>query len=196
MAMQRQTAKEKVISAAQQLMVGQGYTATTVDEIVAAAGVAKGSFYHAFVSKEALALVALEDYFKRGMGVIGAGGYRQEPDPVRRLYGFLDYVEEIAGDLWQHGCLLGSITLELADTYPKLIDKVDALFMEMEARIASLFEPALEAKGIESPTGEELGRHMLVVIEGAVIMAKSHRNTGYLKEALGHFRAYVDAVLS
>ena len=193
--MQRQTAREKIISAAQQLMVGQGYSATTVDEIVASAGVAKGSFYHAFVSKEALALVALEDYFKRGMGVIGAGSYRQEPDPVRRLYGFLNYIEEVAGDLWQHGCLLGSITLELADTYPGLIDKVDALFLEMESRITALFKPALQEQGITNPTGEELARHMLVVVEGAIIMAKSHRNAGYLKEALGHFRAYVDAVM-
>lgn len=194
--MQRQTAKQKIINAAQQLMVGQGYTATTVDEIVACAGVAKGSFYHAFASKETLALVALEDYFKRGMGVIGGGNYRHEPDAVRRLYGFMDYVQEIGGELWQHGCLLGSITLELADSYPKLIDKVDALFQEMEARIASLFQPALEAKGIKNPTGEALGRHMLVVIEGAIIMAKSHRNTGYLNEALNHFRAYVDAIMS
>ena len=193
--MPRQTAREKIISAAQQLMVGQGYSATTVDEIVASAGVAKGSFYHAFVSKEALALVALEDYFKRGMGVIGAGSYRQEPDPVRRLFGFLDYVNEVAGDLWQHGCLLGSITLELADTYPSLIDKVDALFLDMESSITSLFKPALQQKGITTPTAEELARHMLVVVEGAIIMAKSHRNAGYLQEALGHFRAYVDAVM-
>lgn len=194
--MQRQTAKEKIITAAQQLMVGQGYTATTVDEIVASAGVAKGSFYHAFESKEVLALAALQDYFKRGMGVIGAGNYRKEPDPVRRLYGFLDYVEEKSASLWRHGCLLGSITLELADSYPSLIDKVDELFLEMEARITQLFQPALEVRGIKSPTGEELARHMLVVIEGAIIMAKSHRKAGYLQESLKHFRAYVEAIMA
>ena len=194
--MQRQTAKEKIINAAQQLMVGQGYTATTVDEIVDSAGVAKGSFYHAFESKEALALVALEDYFKRGMGVIGGGSYRQEPDPVQRLYGFLDHVEEKAAGLWQHGCLLGSITLELADSYPSLINKVDGLFQEMESQIANLFNPALDEKGIEAPTGEELARHMLVVIEGAITMAKSHRKIEYLNEALRHFRAYVDAIMT
>lgn len=193
--MQRQTAKEKIVSAAQQLMIGQGYTATTVDEIVVSAGVAKGSFYHAFDSKEALALVALEDYFRRGMGVIGGGSYRQEQDGVKRLYGFLDFVDEKADELWQHGCLLGSITIELADSYPSLIDKVDVLFMEMETLIAGLFGPALKAKGVKTPTGEELARHMLVVIEGAIIMVKSHRNVGYLKESLRHFRAYVDAIM-
>jgi len=193
--MQRQTAKDKIITAAQQLMVGQGYTATTVDEIVASAGVAKGSFYHAFESKEALALVALEDYFRRGMGVIGSGSYRKESDPVRRLYGFLDYVEEQAAGLWQHGCLLGSITLELADTYPGLLAKVDALFLDMEARITNLFQPALEVREIRTPDGRALARHMLVVIEGAIIMAKSHRDVNLLKESLRQFRAYVEAIL-
>lgn len=193
--MQRQTAREKIINSAQQLMVSQGYTATTVDEIVDSAGVAKGSFYHAFKSKEALALVALEDYFKRGLGVIGGGSYRQERDPVQRLYGFLDYIEEISTDLWQHGCLLGSITLELADSYPSLIDKVDGLFLEMESQLAKLFDPALDAQGIKTPTGEELARQMLVVIEGGIIMAKSHRKVEYLNEALKHYRAYVDAIM-
>jgi len=193
--MQRQTAKEKIITAAQQLMVGQGYTATTVDEIVASAGVAKGSFYHAFESKEALALVALEDYFRRGMGVIGSGNYRSEPDPLRRLYGFLDHVEEQAAGLWQHGCLLGSITLELADNYPGLLARVDALFLDMEGRITDLIQPALEAREIKTPDGKALARHMLVVIEGAIIMAKSHRDVNLLKESLRQFRAYVEAVL-
>lgn len=193
--MQRQTAKEKIITAAQQLMVGQGYTATTVDEIVASAGVAKGSFYHAFESKEALALEALEDYFMRGMGIIGSGSYRKETDPVRRLYGFLDYVEEQAAGLWQHGCLLGSITLELADNYPGLIAKVDELFLDMEGRITGLFQPALKARGIKTPDGKALARQMLVVIEGAIIMAKSHRDANLLKQSLRHYRAYVEAIL-
>lgn len=194
MIMQRQTAKEKIITAAQQLMEGQGYTATTVDKIVETAGVAKGSFYHAFKSKEALALTAVEDYFRRGMGIVSAGVV-DEPDPIRRLFGFLDYVEEKSTTLWEHGCLLGSITLELANTYPSLIDKVDELFLDMESRVAGLFGPALAEKDIRQPKAEELARHMLVVIEGGIIMSKSHRNTNYLREALRHYRSYIEAIL-
>ncbi|MGR9108206.1 MAG: TetR family transcriptional regulator, partial [Gammaproteobacteria bacterium] len=60
----------KILATAQQLMTGRGYSATTVGEIVNMAGVAKGSFYHAFRSKEELAIAALEDYQARGAAIL------------------------------------------------------------------------------------------------------------------------------
>ena len=128
MPMPKQTAREKVIQASQQLMVAQGYTATTVDEIVEAAGVAKGSFYHAFKSKEELALAALDDYFQHGMTIIAGGAYVDEQDPVKKVFAFLDHVNDKACELWEHGCLLGSMSIELADNYPNLIARIDSLF--------------------------------------------------------------------
>ena len=49
----RQT-KGKIIAAAWQLFYDQGYENTTVDEIIAASGTSKGSFYHYFKGKDAL----------------------------------------------------------------------------------------------------------------------------------------------
>ena len=40
----------------------QGYAATSVDEICAAAGVSKGAFFHHFASKEALGIAAAEQW--------------------------------------------------------------------------------------------------------------------------------------
>ncbi len=53
------------MDAAQALFVEKGVGATSVDHIVAAAGVAKGTFYHHFVSKDAM-LGALQDRFVAG----------------------------------------------------------------------------------------------------------------------------------
>lgn len=49
----RQT-KSRIVSAAWQLFYEQGYDNTTVDEIIAASGTSKGSFYHYFDGKDAL----------------------------------------------------------------------------------------------------------------------------------------------
>ena len=49
----RQT-KSKIVSAAWRLFYEQGYDNTTVDEIIAASGTSKGSFYHYFDGKDAL----------------------------------------------------------------------------------------------------------------------------------------------
>jgi len=50
------------MDAAQALFVAKGVAATSVDEIVAAAGISKGGFYHHFASKDVL-LAALQDRY-------------------------------------------------------------------------------------------------------------------------------------
>jgi TetR/AcrR family transcriptional repressor of nem operon len=47
--------KRKLVEAGIKLVRAQGYNATTVDDICAAAGVTKGGFFHYFKSKEELA---------------------------------------------------------------------------------------------------------------------------------------------
>ena len=54
--------KSKIVSAAWRLFYEQGYDNTTVDEIIAASGTSKGSFYHYFDGKDAL-LGSLADLF-------------------------------------------------------------------------------------------------------------------------------------
>ncbi len=193
--MSKITAKDKVIDAAQQLMTGRGYSATTVDEIVGLAGVAKGSFYHAFKSKEELAITALEDYEREGWNIVANGPYRDERDPVRRVIAFIEHIELKATELWSHGCLLGSMSMEVADLHPILHKRIDELFDEFEDGLAAVFTPALKARDISGITGKDLGRHMLAVIEGAIITAKSHREPQLLVDSLRHFRRYVEMLL-
>lgn len=50
----RQASRQAIIAAARQLFGGQGFAATTIDEVATAAGLAKGAVYHHFPGKEAL----------------------------------------------------------------------------------------------------------------------------------------------
>jgi AcrR family transcriptional regulator len=50
----REATRGAILAAAQGLFETQGFAAATMDEIAAAAGVAKGAVYHHFASKEAL----------------------------------------------------------------------------------------------------------------------------------------------
>lgn len=50
----RETTRAAILAAARALFAGQGFAATSVDDIAEAAGVAKGAVYHHFASKEAV----------------------------------------------------------------------------------------------------------------------------------------------
>ena len=59
-ARRRQQTRERVVDAAVELFVRQGYDATTVDQITAAADVARGTFFNHFSGKEALTYAWIE----------------------------------------------------------------------------------------------------------------------------------------
>lgn len=176
-------------------MTTRGYSATSVDDIIKAAGVAKGSFYHAFKSKEELAIAALEDYEQRGWEMIAAGPYTQETDPVMRLLKFLDFIEECGPQMWQHGCMVGSVAIEVYNSYPRLIDRIDYLFDDFENHIAAIFEPALQARQITAVSAKELSVHFLAIVEGSIITARSHQENRFLAAGLGHFKQYIRLLL-
>jgi AcrR family transcriptional regulator len=55
----RQSTQDAIVAAATTLFGSNGFTATTIDDIAAAACVAKGAIYHHFASKEAIFEVVL-----------------------------------------------------------------------------------------------------------------------------------------
>ena len=108
----------------------------------------------------------------------------------------MQHIEKKAPELWSHGCLLGSISLEVVDRHPALHNRIDELFEQFEDGMAKLFAPALKERGVKSMSGKELARYLLAVIEGSIITAKSHRNPGLLVEGIRHFRRYLEMLLS
>jgi TetR/AcrR family transcriptional repressor of nem operon len=194
--MAKVTAKQKAIQAAQQLMTSGGYSATTVDEIISLAGVSKGSVYHAFKSKEELVISALEDYVGRGWEIVAHGPYVNEQDPVKRALRFVQHIEKKSPELWSHGCMLGSISLEVANRHPALHDQIDELFADFEDGIAEVFAPALKARGVTGVSAKELARHLLAIIEGGIITARSHRKPGFMTDGIKHFRRYLEMILN
>src|ERR1700742_2378050 len=55
--------RQHILDSAYLLMGRKGFTAVGLNELLTAAGVPKGSFYHYFDSKESFGEALLEDYF-------------------------------------------------------------------------------------------------------------------------------------
>jgi AcrR family transcriptional regulator len=94
--------REELMDAAERLFLDQGIAATSVDDIVAAAGVAKGTFYLHFASKEEL-LAALQRRFVMGFrSAIAAAVEHGRPGDWRgRLHAWVEasvggYLDRVA----------------------------------------------------------------------------------------------------
>lgn len=81
--------RTELLDIAASLFARSGYSATSVDEIIAQAGLSKGAFYHHFPSKEAL----LDGLAKRAATAAREGLERLLADPdlnaIQRLNGFI-----------------------------------------------------------------------------------------------------------
>ncbi|HYX83973.1 MAG TPA: helix-turn-helix domain-containing protein, partial [Gaiellales bacterium] len=71
-------ARERLLDAAEDLMLARGYGATPLDRVCETAGVSKGAAFYHFDTKEAMAQAAVERFFERlvteGREALRAGG--------------------------------------------------------------------------------------------------------------------------
>lgn len=189
-------AKEKLLEAAQRLMLAKGFTATTVDEVCAAAKLTKGSFFHYFEGKEDLGKAVLDRYVGSTSQRLRQAPFLRKDDPLHRVYGYVDFVIEMCEDpKTPDGCLVGIFSQELSDTHPKM----RSLCAEHFARWATAFKEDLEkAKAKRVPRqaidAQGLAEHFIAVFEGSLILARAKQDRGIVKRNLLHFKRYVKSL--
>lgn len=179
--------QEKLLNAARILMLDKGYPATTVDEICEKAGVSKGSFYHAYSSKEELSLALLEWYHAGGSQQIFNGPFTDVADPGDRMLAFVDHVSASSQALWGNGCLLANLGMELANTHPRIRGQVASLFDRLQGRLAGIFAPAAQS-GASGPDGRQLAEEFLMMMEGAILLARVSQDWGIVHRGFANFK--------
>jgi len=186
------TAKDKLIGASLDIMLSKGYASTSVDELCEAAGVSKGSFYHFFKTKEELGLALLDSFMEASKAQFLGGEFRNQVDPIKRLFAFMRQTEESALSLWERGCLLGNFAVELADTHPVIRRKVSGIFNGVIEGVAEIIKPLSDMY----PENEKLDANRLAelyisIVEGAIVLSRAHHDWSPLKRGLESFRYYL-----
>src|ERR1700743_1536599 len=88
--MSRPSHKEKLLEGGLSLVHKRGFGASSVRDIVQAAGVPLGSFTNHFASKEAFGLEILERYRERTCAAVSATLRNDRLPPLRRLRAWID----------------------------------------------------------------------------------------------------------
>jgi TetR/AcrR family transcriptional regulator, transcriptional repressor for nem operon len=187
--------KEKLVRAARNLMLDRGYPSTSVDDIIEAAGVSKGSFYHHFDSKEELALAAMHEFLADGAALMMDGAFRTIAEPKKRAIAFLKHVESVAVRLWHHGCLLVMFSVELAGTSARIREETSAVLRGLIDKVAALLRPLTKEGGGSVPmTASAMANMYMAVIDGSLVYARATGDSRSIATNLKNFRLQIEAM--
>lgn len=103
---------DTVIEQAMQVFWAKGYTRTSLQDLVEATGLLKGSLYGAFQSKENLFRLALQQYASRMRR-----GFIKDQAPLEYIQTFFrEMVDEASGKAPCFGCFVMNTCVELGNT--------------------------------------------------------------------------------
>lgn len=187
--------EERLLNAAQSLMLEKGFVATTVDEICEAAGVTKGSFFHYFKSKEDLGKKLVQRFASKTGSAMKEGVCCAGNDPLDRVYGYLDCAIELMKNPDAKGCLVGTFSQELSESHPEIRSLCAQAFEEM----VEMFQKDLaEAKEKYAPESKfdaaSLAETFIAIGQGSMILMKAKKDRMVLARTLTHFRQYLKSL--
>ena len=189
----RATARTALLDAALTLVRRQGWAATSVDQLCAAAAVTKGAFFHHFATKEELGVAAAARWSEVTGPVFANADYHRHADPLDRIFGYLDFRAEIAaGPLESFTCFAGTLVQEVFATSDPMRRACGASIVGHAERLVEDFRAAIALHAPRAAvTAESLAIYSQVVLQGGFVLAKAEGERSALLEAINHLKSYL-----
>jgi TetR/AcrR family transcriptional regulator, transcriptional repressor for nem operon len=173
--------EETVVRAARDRFRASGYAATSLDDLVAATGLAKGSLYNAFGDKHSLYLRAFEQYCAEAVAGFAAQLDGPDDTALDRLHRLVRGSAEDGGTAAAPpvSCFLGKATTERAALDPQVAAIAQRTFQQLEDRLERAVAVALP----HAPDPRATARHVLVVLRGFDAVSAAGVDRGVLADA-------------
>ncbi len=151
--------RDQLLATAERLFYEQGFHATGIDRIVAAAGVVRMTLYNHFASKEALVAAVLTARHQRFMASLEAAMAAAAPgqETLALIDAHGDWLQRYS----QHGCIMAKAMGEFAEHNAEIHALAAAAKNDLLARL----EAAVARDGLNHPPG--LARRLFMVLEGS-----------------------------
>jgi TetR/AcrR family transcriptional repressor of nem operon len=188
--------RDRIVAAAAELMYVRGVNATTLDEVLAAAGASKSQLYRHFPTKDDLVHAVIE---RRGQQVLD-----RETQRLGRLSSFsgltrwrdaLIQANSLQGGAY--GCALGSMASELADQDEQARTSLAGLFQRWEDLLAAGLR-RMQAKGALRPDADpdQLAVGLMAALQGGYLLASTARDVRPMEIGLDLALAQVKSYLA
>ena len=186
MSTQYHDVRQHILDAGKSIIIGKGFSAVGLNEILSAAGVPKGSFYHYFKSKELFGEALLDSYVADYLARLDALLSQPDCKAAERLMNYWNsWIETQTSDCADDKCLVVKLSGEVSDMSEAMRA---ALLRGTNLIVERLADCILEALADASLQGEFDARHTALTLYqmwlGAALLTKLRRDPSALESAM------------
>jgi TetR/AcrR family transcriptional repressor of nem operon len=169
-------ARERLIQSGRELMLERGYTAVGIAQLCESAKVNKGSFYHAFPSKQDLALAVIDSFAASTASLFDEMATSDGP-PLTRIRNFFDanyahHRQQQAACGRVQGCALGSLAQEMSGQDPVLRKRLREVFDRQVGMFERVIAEAVGRGDLALLDPRRAARALTALHQGALLLAK------------------------
>ncbi len=187
--------RERIVERAAELFAERGIAATSVDEVLAAAGAGKGQFYHYFRGRDELAAAAVGYRCAQVVAELtqALGGISSLAELEQALAGFVAGFEQ-AG---LPGCPIGTLATEVAGRNEDARAEAAAGFDAWERLLADGLERMRQRGELRADAQPAvIATALLASIEGGMVLSQARKGIASLRVAVEAGLGQVRALLS
>ena len=173
------------IDRAMRLFWRQGYEATSIQELVDALGIGRGSLYDTFGDKHSLFLASLDRYSDMAFAMLMPP--LKSEGPVRdALHEVFERVLNLAtAPSHPPGCLMTNTLVELGLRDADVAQRILVNYQQLESALITMLRRGQETGEIPSRhTASVLARFLLTTMQGLRVLAKAQPDRALLEDVI------------
>jgi TetR/AcrR family transcriptional repressor of nem operon len=190
--------REKLLDAAEALILEQGFAATSIDQIIEKVGLTKGSFFYHFKTKNDLARALIDRYAAGDRRILEGNMERAETlssDPLQQLLIFVGLLLELADQFDEEthpGCLFASYCYESGLFDGEINAVISEAILEWRTRLGAKLRAAAERHPPRMEVDpDSLADLITVIFEGSFVLTRTAGKGGVFAHQLRHYRNYL-----
>ncbi|MDO3381621.1 TetR/AcrR family transcriptional regulator [Gilvimarinus algae] len=189
--------KERILAAAEQVILAQGFAATSIEDILQKSAITKSGFFYHFANKQDLARALVMRYLNNDAAFFDSLFQRADElveDPLQRLLLFLKLLAEAMQNLEQAhpGCLVVTFTYENYQLDSQIDDLMRSGVKSWQELIAKRL--AIVCKERALPEGiaiNDLADMFTASIEGGILFSRIFKSNERLVKQILLYRDYL-----
>ena len=184
--MSKESTRNTIIEAADQLFYSQGFEATSFADIAAAVRISRGNFYYHFKSKDEILTAVIDHRHARTERML-ADWQAEGEDPVARIKCFIRILIRNQTKIMAYGCPVGTLATELA--------KLDHPSREEASRLFTLFRDWLRKQFIAlglAADADGMAMHLLARSQGVATLANAFKDERFVEAEVDQMCHWLD----